>query len=85
MKGNKNILNFWNYFNGIGSVSRIVLFGYMNGRVGNSEVAGVVGEWDVDGVKEKGEYLVGGCAERGLLLANTFFQHKVIHRHTWIN
>ncbi len=23
------------------------------------------------------------CAERGLFLANTFFQHKMIHRYTW--
>ncbi len=29
---------------------RIVLFGDMNGRVGNGELAGVVGEWGVEGV-----------------------------------
>ncbi len=23
------------------------------------------------------------CAEKGLFLANTFFQHKMIHRFTW--
>ncbi len=23
------------------------------------------------------------CAERGLFLANTFFQHKMIHVYTW--
>ncbi len=23
------------------------------------------------------------CAERGLFLSNTFFQHKMIHRYTW--
>ncbi len=23
------------------------------------------------------------CAERGLFLANTFFQHKMIHLYTW--
>ncbi len=23
------------------------------------------------------------CTERGLFLANTFFQHKMIHRYTW--
>ncbi len=28
-------------------------------------------------------YLVDICAERGLFLANTFFQHKMIHRYTW--
>ncbi len=23
------------------------------------------------------------CAERGLFLTNTFFQHKMIHRYAW--
>ncbi len=27
--------------------------------------------------------MVDVCAERGLFLANTFFQHKMIHRYTW--
>ncbi len=26
---------------------------------------------------------MGICAERGLFLSNTFFQHKMIHRYTW--
>ncbi len=37
----------------------------------------------VEGVNENGEHLVDVCAERGLFLANTFFQHKMIHRYTW--
>ncbi len=61
----------------------IVVFGDMNGRVGSSELAGVVAKWGVEGVNENGENLVNICAERGLFLANTFFQHKMIHRYTW--
>ncbi len=61
---------------------RIVVYGDMNGRVGNSELAGVVGKWGVEGVNENGEHLVDICAERRLFLANTFFQHKMIHRYT---
>ena len=60
--------------------SRIVLIRDMNGRVGNSEVAGVVGKWGVDGVNENGGYLVDMCAERGLFLANTFFQQKITYK-----
>ncbi len=37
----------------------------------------------VQGVNENGEHLVDVCAERGLFLANAFFQHKMIHRYTW--
>ncbi len=43
----------------------------MNGRVGNSELAGVVGKWGEEGVNENGEHLVDICAERGLFLADT--------------
>ncbi len=46
-------------------------------------MAGVVGMWGVEGVNENGEHLVDVCAERGLFPANTFFQHKMIHRYTW--
>ena len=27
--------------------------------------------------------MVDICAEKGLLLANTFFEHRMIHRYTW--
>ncbi len=37
----------------------------------------------MEGVNENGQHLVDICAERGLFLANTFFQHKMIHRYTW--
>ncbi len=37
----------------------------------------------MDGANENGEYLVDVCAERGLFLGNTVFQHKMIHRYTW--
>ncbi len=43
----------------------------------------MVGKWGVEGVNENGEHLVNVCAERGLFLANSFFQHKMIHRYTW--
>ncbi len=43
----------------------------------------MVGKWGVEGVKENGEHLEDVCAERGQFLANTLFQHKVIHRYTW--
>ncbi len=33
---------------------RIIVLGDMNGRVGSSELAGVVGKWGVGGVNENG-------------------------------
>ncbi len=40
-------------------------------------------KYGVEGVNENGQYLVDICAERGLFLSSTFFQHKMIHRYTW--
>ena len=30
-----------------------------------------------------GEWLISFCAVNGLTIANTFFQHKLIHKKTW--
>lgn len=60
---------------------KVVLLGYMNGRVGCNEIARVVGNWGV-GVNEDGEHLVDICVERGLFVVNTF-QYKMILRFTW--
>ncbi len=46
-------------------------------------MAGVVGKCGVEEVNKNGEHLVDVCAERGLFLANTFFQHNMIHWYTW--
>ncbi len=55
----------------------------MNARVGSTEIGGVVGKYGADGVNKNGHYLVDICAERGLFLSNTSFQHKMINRYTW--
>ena len=47
----------------------------MNGKVGYEDIDGVVGKWDIPGVKENGEHLDDVCSGKGLLLANSFFEH----------
>ncbi len=49
----------------------------------NTEIGDVVGKYGVEEVNKNKQNLVDICAERGLFLSNTFFQHKVIHRYTW--
>ena len=44
----------------------------MNGRVGNTEIAGVVGKCGVDGVNENDEYLVDTCGEGAVLSKHLF-------------
>ena len=62
---------------------KVIVMGDMNAKVGCEEVPGIVGKWGVPGTNENGNYLVDVCAERRLFLANTCFEHKMIHRFTW--
>ncbi len=55
----------------------------MDARVEGTKIGEAVGGYGVEGVNENGQHLVNICAERGLFLSNTFFQHKMIHRYTW--
>ncbi len=61
---------------------RIVVFGNYEWK-GRKQLAGVVEKWRIEGVNENSEPLGNVCAERGLFLTNTFFQHEIIHRYTW--
>ncbi len=87
-RGREEMRKFWNDVNeclrSFERGSRMVLMDDMNERVGRNEIAGVVRKWDVDGINENGKHLVDVCAERGLSLGNTFFQHRLVHRYTWI-
>ena len=62
---------------------KVIVMGDMNAKVGCEEVPGIVGKWGVPGVNENGDHLVGVCAEKKLFLANTQFEHRMIHRYTW--
>ncbi|KAK4327054.1 hypothetical protein Pmani_002500 [Petrolisthes manimaculis] len=85
--GKEKMREFWNdlidCLRIFESGRRIVMIGDMNGKVGNEKRGSVVGKWGVNGINENGECLVDLCAEAGLFLANTCFEHKLIHRYTW--
>lgn len=61
---------------------RKIVMGDMNANVGYDEIVEIVGKWGVPGVNENGLNLVDVCPGRGLFLANTFYQHKMIRRCT---
>ncbi|MCP3688157.1 MAG: hypothetical protein GY784_07065 [Gammaproteobacteria bacterium] len=69
---------------GFNKSERMFLIGDMNGKVGERKVDGMVGGWgvqsDMDG---NGSALMDVCVGRRLMIANTFFRHKMIHRHIW--
>ena len=64
---------------------KLIVMGDLNARVGRN-----VGVWgDVIGKQSKlvengnGKRLLQLCAENELVVANTWFQHKDIHKFTW--
>ena len=79
--------SFWENLNeciaGFGEDDKIVVLGDMNAKVGDREREGVVGKFGVPGINENGECLVEMCVERGLIVGNTWFDKKLIHKYTW--
>jgi len=86
-KGKNERDKFWNELNEclreFEEGRKVVVMGDMNAKVGDVSIDEVVGKWGVPGRNENGDSLVELCAERGLFLANTYFEHKMIHRYTW--
>ncbi len=61
------------------------LIGDMNGKVGKRKVYGVVGGWGVQSeVDGNGSALVDVCVGRRMMVANTFFQYKMIHMESGV-
>ena len=77
---------FWENLNecvaGFGEGERIIVLGDMNAKVGDREKDGVLGRYGVPGVNDNGERLVEMCSERRLIVGNTWFQKRMIHKYT---
>ncbi|XP_049772321.1 craniofacial development protein 2-like [Schistocerca cancellata] len=64
----------------------VLLMGDFNARIGNrtegyEKVMGKFGE-DME-ANRNGKQLLDFCASMGLVITNSFFKHKNIHRYTW--
>ena len=62
-----------------------VLMGDLNARVGRDTESwrGVIGRQGEETLNRNGHRLLGLCATNNLVILNTFFQHKEIHKFTW--
>ena len=78
---------FWEELNeclrGFDSNESIVLMGDLNARVGDREIDGVTGKFGVQGINDNGEKLIEVCSERNLIIGNTCFKKRMIHKYTW--
>ena len=63
----------------------LVLMGDFNAKIGSDHRHwhGVLGKHGIGGVSDNGLRLLEFCALNGLVITNSFFQHKAIHKYTW--
>lgn len=54
-----------------------------NAKMGNEKVESIVGGWGLICVNVNGKFLVDLCAERGMFVANNYFEYRLIRRYTW--
>lgn len=61
-----------------------IIMGDFNGRIGNDNVGrqGVMGIYGEETRNTNGERLIDFCIQNGLVIQNSFFQHKDCHKYT---
>lgn len=78
---------FWDELRGclekFGNSERVIVLGDLNARVGDRPVQGVLGSFGVQGVNGNGETLVQLCVENELVIGNTWFKKRDVHKYTW--
>ena len=80
--------HFWSspseFIESFGEQCNVVVLGDLNARVGDVVVEDVVGRYGVPGRNDSGENLIGLCMERELVVGNTLFKKRDIHKYTWV-
>lgn len=71
--------------NELGNKDRIIIFGDLNARIGNDEIANVKQRFNEPDKNENGELLIDFCARNELRINNTYFPHKDQHKYTFNN
>lgn len=68
----------------INKAHEVIIIGDLNCRVGKKEGDKVIGKYGEETKNDNGNRLIELCKEYKLMVANTFFAHKDIHKYTWI-
>ena len=87
-KREEEIEEFWNELSEcVGSFGRnksVVVLGYLNARLGNEVIEGIVGRHGVPGRNGSGERLLEMCAEQELVVGNSWFKKNDVYKYTWL-
>ena len=86
-KNVKEIDAFWvgldRVISGLGRGEAVIVLGDLNAKVGKVVVERVTERHGVGERDENGDRLVDLCSENGLVVGNTLFEHRDIHKYTW--
>ena len=61
----------------------VCVLGDLNARVGDSKVDGVIGDFGVPGINESGEWMIDWCVQNEMIVCNTLFKKRDVHKYTW--
>ncbi|XP_030767213.1 craniofacial development protein 2-like [Sitophilus oryzae] len=68
----------------VGKIREIIILGDLNCRVGKSTDSQVVGPYGEDTKNDNGNRLIALCVQNDFKIMNGFYQHRDIHKYTWI-
>lgn len=61
----------------------LIVLGDFNTIVGEGSDGLVAGRFDLGSRNDRGDVLIEFCKRRNLIIANTWFEHKLRGRYTW--
>ena len=61
---------------------RLCILSDLNGWIEDRTRAGITGAFLVPGKNDNGGRVVESCAEKGLCMGNTYFEHISLHKYT---
>nr|XP_018911551.1 PREDICTED: craniofacial development protein 2-like [Bemisia tabaci] len=68
----------------VGTSREVIVLGDLNGRTGHRIDCKVVGPFGEDVVNDNGNRIIEVCEQNELKILNGFFQHRDIHKYTWV-
>merc|ERR1712002_1318635 len=79
---------FWNdlglLLESFASDEIVFVLGDLNARVGDGKIQGVIGDFGVPGLNESGGWMVDMCIQNEMVVCNTLFKKRDVHKYTWI-
>ena len=80
--------DFWNdlglLLGSFASDEIVCVLGDLNARVGDGKIQGVIGDFGVPGMNESGVWMVDMCKQNEMVVCNTLFKKRDVHKYTWI-